>query len=386
MAASENNIIISNRAGSRCARKICEHLSCMGERFELTDTIIEDFNNGEIFVKLSKNQRNKNIHVFAQFRDNNADARVERIRSYKLPEEETWQHLLEINCPHASLMETILMGDAIVRAGSEKIFFYAPFLPYGRQDKKDEGRVPISAKLLLNQIYSAYGRKLERILTSTLHAEQEQGFFDGPLDDVQIYSLAAAYLKQKLQLDPSNICILSPDFGGGPRVKKLQKLMPGATIAFVDKTRISHGVAKSGAIVGDVKGKIVVELDDMIDTGGSVTPIIPALQAAGAEMPVYIFVTHLVASPKWDKNEKKVVYAEDTLRKSTAKVICTDSIPRSDAYLKRNNDWLTMLSITPLYADYILCNIEGRSASDLIASYEREATAGTFRLDKYLLF
>ncbi len=314
--------------------------------------VIKTHNDGEIFVQVKGNVRRKDVHFFYDFGN-------------PVPGEVTLYRF----------------GDALKRAGVGRVTLYAPYLIDQRQDKKDDGRVSIAIASLMKGLEANFGHRLERIVTSDLHARQIQGLFDGPLDELSAIEDFAAYYKaefsEELVKNDPDVVVVSPDAGGSKRAQKLAELL-GVQYTILDKIRTGHGEAEHRYFLPmDVNGKKAILVDDIIDSAGSVAgefenprkqqgPI-QYLQSQGAE--VYVCSTHAVFS------KKNGIAAEERLRKAGAKVLVTDSMQKGADYYHRHEDWLTALSLGYPLAKAFYCNVVGDSISGFIAGRQRSLTA-----------
>jgi ribose-phosphate pyrophosphokinase len=208
-------------------------------------------------------------------------------------------------------MELLIMIDALKRASAQRITAVLPYFGYARQDRKDQPRVPITAKLVANVLTVAGA---DRVLTVDLHAGQIQGFFDIPLDHLYAFTIFAEYIR-KLKLD-KNLVIVTPDVGGIKTARAYAKRMK-CGLAIVDKRRVNDSQAEAMHIMGDVKGKNVVLVDDMVATAGSLVEAADAVKKAGAR-DVYAMISHPVLCGP----------AIERLKKSAIKeLVVTDTIP-----------------------------------------------------------
>ena len=244
-----------------------------------------------------------------------------------------------------SIMELLLIIDALRRASANRITAVIPYYGYAKQDKKTKGREPISAKLVANVIENAGA---ERIVTLDLHAAQIQGFFDIPVDNLMAAPTLCNYLKnQNLQGD--RIVVVSPDAGGVPRAETFAKRLK-SNLAVIIKRRPEPDVSEVTHIVGDVEGKIAVVVDDMISTGGTLVKAAEALRKRGA-VDVYTLATHGIfagdAIAQFEKSEIN-------------KVIVTNTIPQTSDSTK-----VEQLSIAQILADAIKRITSNRSVSEL---------------------
>ena len=255
-----------------------------------------------------------------------------------------------------SLMELLLMIDALRRASASRITAVIPYYGYAKQDKKTKGREPISAKVVANMIKVA-GAK--RLVTMDLHAAQIQGFFDLPVDNLMALPVLCNYLKKE-NLCKENIVVVSPDAGGVHRAELFAKRLE-STLAIVFKRRPEPDVSEVTDIVGDVKGKIAVIVDDMISTGGTLAKAAEAIKARGATK-VFTVATHGIFAGD----------AVNVLENSNIeKVIVTNTIPLAnlDAHPK-----FVQLSIAQTFADTIARITTNRSVSALFDGEETGTT------------
>jgi ribose-phosphate pyrophosphokinase len=248
-------IIFSGSASRSLTKEICEYLGMPPGKIETMQ-----FSDGETRVKINENVRGADVFV---------------VQSTYTPVNE-------------HLMELLLIIDALKRASANRINAVVPYFGYGRQDRKDEGRVALSAKLVANLITIAGAN---RVITVDLHAGQIQGFFDIPVDHLLAGPLIADYVK-KLRLD--NYVVVSPDVGNVKMARNYaQKL--DAPLAIIDKRRPQPNVSEVMNIIGDIVGKNVFMFDDMIDTAGTIVNAAAALKEKGARV-VYACCTHPVFS------------------------------------------------------------------------------------------
>ncbi|HEV2642161.1 MAG TPA: ribose-phosphate pyrophosphokinase [Candidatus Elarobacter sp.] len=252
-----------------------------------------------------------------------------------------------------SLMELLLIIDALRRASANRISAVIPYYGYAKQDKKTKGREPISAKLVANMIEMAGA---ERIVTLDLHAAQIQGFFDVPVDNLMAAPTLCNYLKnQNLQGD--RIVVVSPDAGGVPRAETFAKRLK-SNLAVIIKRRPEPDVSEVTHIVGDVEGKIAVVVDDMISTGGTLVKAAEALRKKGAT-DVYTLATH-------------GIFAGDAIaqfeKSDISRVIVTNTIPRTIDSTKVEH-----LTIAQILADAIKRITSNRSVSELFNAEDPEA-------------
>jgi ribose-phosphate pyrophosphokinase len=298
--ARKKLMLFSGRAHPELGHEIA---GCLG--IEPTPTRLSDFANGEIFVRFLESVRGCDAFVLQS-------------------------HTAPIN---RWIMEQLIMVDALKRASAKRITVVTPFFGYARQDKKSAGREPISARLMAD-LFAAAGA--DRLMAVDLHTAQIQGFFDGPVDHLFALPILASYLESRL--DVSQVTVVAPDAG---RVRVCERWTDrlGSPLAIIHKRRdpdVAHQVAVL-EVVGDVAGRTCVIVDDMIDTGVTITKAAEALFAKGAAK-VIVTATHGVLSGG----------AVDELKNSRiSEVIVTNTLPIPP---EKRFDMLTVLSIAPLIA------------------------------------
>ena len=291
--------LIAGNANPALAEQISKKLGV-----ELSEAKIGRFSDGEIQVKIVDGVRGADCFI---------------IQSTCAPVNE-------------NVMELLVIADALKRASARRITAVIPYYGYARQDRKAEPRVPITSKLVANLI-TASG--INRVLTMDLHARQIQGFFDIPVDHLYARPVLLQYF---LDLKLHNPIVVSPDAGGVERARAFAKLL-NADLAIVDKRRPRPNEAAIMNIIGDVKGRNAIILDDMIDTGGTLTKVADAIKNAGA-IKVYAAASHGVLSGQ---------AIEKIQKSSLEEVAITDSIPHSSDIPK-----IKVLSIASLLAEAIL--------------------------------
>ena len=247
--------IFSGNANKPLAHEICSDLN-----IPLGDAEISHFSDGEILVQINENVRGKDVFV---------------IQSVSNP-------------VNQNLMELLIMIDAFKRASAKRITAVMPYYCYARQDRKVQPRVPITAKLVADLLEAAGSN---RLLTIDLHAGQIQGFFDIPVDHLYAAPVLVDYLQKK---DFKDFVVISPDAGGVERARAIAKRI-NATLAIIDKRREGPNVAKVMNIIGDVKDRGVIVVDDIIDTAGTLVQAVEALKKNGAKR-VFASCTHAVLS------------------------------------------------------------------------------------------
>jgi len=292
--------IFSGNAHPKLAEAICKILN-----LSLGGALVSRFSEGEIRVKINENVRGKDVFL---------------IQPTSPP-------------PNENVMELLIILDALKRASARRITAVLPYFGYARQDRKDQPRVPITAKLVANLITVAGA---DRLLTVDLHAGQIQGFFDIPVDHLFAVSVFVDYIK-KLKIP--DLVVASPDVGGIKMARAYAKRL-SAGLAIVDKRRAGPEKAEAMHILGEVKDKNVVIVDDLIATGISLIEAAEALKEKGAEK-IYGAITHPVLS----KNAVNKI-----ANSSLEKLLVTDTIPLDNS---KKHFKITVLSIAPLLAEVI---------------------------------
>ena len=228
-------------------------------------------------------------------------------------------------------IELLLLIDAAKRASASRVTAVLPYYGYARQERKDQPRVSIAAKLLANMLTTA---GIDRVLTMVLHASQIQGFFDVPVD--HLYG-SAVFIDYFRRLNLSNLVVVAPDVGGIKTARAYAKRM-GADLALIDKRRPRQNEAEVMNIIGDVEGRNVLLIDDMIDTAGTLTNAANALRKAGA-LEIRAACTHpLLSGPAYERIEASAL----------AEVVVTDTVP-----LRRPSHKITVVSVADIFADAI---------------------------------
>jgi len=257
-------------------------------------------------------------------------------------------YLIQPSCHpvNDNLMELLIMIDACRRASARQVTAVIPYYGYARADRKTAGRESITAKLVANLITQAGAN---RILAMDLHSSQIQGYFDIPLDHVYGSPVILNYLASKNLAD---LVVVSPDVGGVARARAFAKKLDDAPLAIIDKRRQAHNVAEVLNVIGDVKGKTAVLVDDMIDTGGTIVAGAKLLREEGARQ-VYACATHAVFSPPAIERLSSGVFEE---------VIVTNTIPLSQS---DHFPQLTVLSVANLLGETIWRIHEDTSVSSM---------------------
>lgn len=245
------------------------------------------------------------------------------------------------------LMELFIILDSLKRSFAGRIHVVMPHYAYSRQDRVATPREPISAKLVADLISTAGA---DHLITMKLHSDQEQGFFNFPLDNLQTERLFADYFKKKKIKD---LVVVSPDAGGAKDAKKFADLL-GAELAIIHKSRPDHNKSEVTHVVGEVEGKTCLIYDDMIDTAGSVTGAIGALKKLGVKEDVYLAATHAVFSDPATERFKKAGFKE---------VVVTNSIPLPKS---KQFKGLKVLSVAPLLGNIIKSVHSDKSVTDTL--------------------
>ena len=295
-------LVFSGRATIQLAEDICKYLN-----IDLGRTVIKDFSDDEIYVRLEENVRGGDVFV---------------IQSTCSP-------------GNTNLMELLIMIDALKRASAKRVTAVIPYYGYARQDRKCEPRVPITSKLVADLLVTA---GTDRVLTVDLHAGQIQGFFNIPVDHLFAMKVLVPYLQS---LDLKNMVVISPDAGGVERARAFAKRL-GVSLAIIDKRRESMNEAKAMNIIGDVAGKVTFIVDDMIDTAGTLVEGAVALMEAGAKE-VHACCTHAVLSgPALDRISNAAIKS----------IVATNTIPLRDGM--EGHPKIKILSVAPLLGEAIL--------------------------------
>ena len=292
--------IITGNANPKLAQEICKYL-----KMPLGDALVTTFSEGEIRVKINENVRGKDVFI------------------------------IQPTCypVNNNLMELLILIDSLRRASAKRITAVVPYFGYARQDRKDQPRVPITAKLVANLITTA---GVDRILTVDLHAGQIQGFFDIPMDHLYAVNIFVNHIK-KIKL--KDIVIVSPDVGGIKMARAYAKKFE-APLAIVDKRRISGEDTEAMNILGEIKGKNLIIVDDLVATASSLVEAASALKKQGGKE-IYAAITHPVLSGPAIKR------INDSAIK---KLFVTNTIPVENG---KKHKKIEDLSIAPLLAEAI---------------------------------
>lgn len=303
--------LFTGNANPELAKEIAEYIGT-----KLGDAQVKHFSDGEISIMIDESVRGDDVYI------------------------------IQPTCTpvNDNMMELLIMIDAARRASAKRITAVLPYYGYARQDRKSRGREPITAKLVANLITQAGAR---RVLAMDLHAQQIQGFFDIPLDNLMGLPILADYYKHK---DTENLVVVSPDMGGVARARNLAEQI-GVPLAIIDKRRPKPNVSEVMNIIGDIKGKEVILVDDMIDTAGTITNGAQALMERGAKC-VDACCTHAVLSgPAIERIENSPIQ----------ELVTTNTIPLGD----KKCDKIKVLSVAPLIGEAILRIHLDQSVSEL---------------------
>jgi ribose-phosphate pyrophosphokinase len=301
MQPREEITIFSGSANLPLAKEICEYL-----KVPMGKADVKRFSDGEIWVEIDENVRGKDVFV---------------VQSTSHPANE-------------HLMELLIMVDALKRASAERITAVIPYYGYARQDRKVAPRTPISSKLVADLITAA---GVNRVVSVDLHAGQIQGFFDIPFDHLYAMPILLEYIRENLIND---VVIVTPDAGGTERARAYAKRLE-STLAMIDKRRSRPNESEVMNVIGEVKGKTAIIVDDMVDTAGTLTQAAAALKDRGASK-VYACITHGVLSGKALERIKGSVIEE---------LVITDTIRPQESVFKC--DKIKILSMAQLLGEAI---------------------------------
>jgi ribose-phosphate pyrophosphokinase len=311
-----NTVLFTGNANPALAQEIAGHLGV-----ELGKALVGRFSDGEVTVEIRQNVRARDVFV------------------------------VQPTCgpTNENLMELLIMVDALKRASARRITAVIPYFGYARQDRRPRStRVPISAKVVANLLETV---GVERVLTMDLHADQIQGFFDIPVDNIYASPVLLSDVKSK---NYSNLVVISPDVGGVVRARALAKQL-GCDLAIIDKRRPTANVSEVMHVIGEIEGRNCVIMDDMIDTAGTLVKAAEVLKERGAKS-VFAYCTHPVFSGP----------AIERIRGSQLdEVVITNTIPLNDAALASAN--IRQLSVAFLFAETIRRISDGESVTSLFA-------------------
>ena len=311
-----NTVLFTGNANPVLAQEIADHLGV-----EVGQANVGRFSDGEVTVEVQQNVRARDVFV---------------VQPTCAP---TNEHLMEL----------AFMVDALKRASARRITAVIPYFGYARQDRRPRSmRVPISAKVVANMLETV---GVERLLTMDLHADQIQGFFNIPVDNIYASPVLLSDLKSKSY---PNLVVISPDVGGVVRARALAKQL-GCDLAIIDKRRAASNVSEVMHVIGEIEGRNCVIMDDMIDTAGTLVKAAEVLKTRGAHN-VYAYCTHPVFSgPAIDRiNDSHI-----------DEVVITNTIPLSDA--AKSCAKIRQLSVSFLFAETIRRISDGESVTSLFA-------------------
>ena len=314
--------IISGNANQTLAQAVARRMSMhRGMQVGLVDARVERFNDGEVFVEVYENVRGEDMFI---------------IQSTSNPAND-------------NLMELLVMSDALRRSSASRITAIVPYFGYARQDRRTKARTPITAKLVANMMVSA---GIERVLTMDLHASQIQGFFDIPVDNLYASPIFALDVKHAFKGKLDQVTVVSPDVGGVARARELAKRI-GTPLSIVDKRREKPGEVAEMTVIGDVKDRVCIIVDDIIDTAGTLCKAAEVLMQAGAKE-VHSYITHGVLSgPAIERVTNSVMKS----------LVVTDTIEATEATKKAKN--IRVVPTAPIFAQGILNIWQGTSVSSL---------------------
>ncbi len=314
--------LISGNANPTLAKAVARRMSMhRGAQIKLVDARIERFNDGEIFVEVYDNVRGEDMFIIQP----------------------------TSNPANDNLMELLIMADALRRSSAARITAVIPYFGYARQDRRTRARTPISAKLVANMMVTA---GIERVLTMDLHAGQIQGFFDIPVDNLYASPIFALDIMHAFKGKLGDVMIVSPDVGGVARARELAKRI-NAPLAIVDKRREKPGEVAEMTVIGDVKGKRCIIIDDIVDTAGTLCKAAEVIMENGAKE-VHSYITHGVLSgPAVERVQKSVMKS----------LVVTDTIEATDAVKAASN--IRIVPTAPIFAQAIMNIWSGSSVSSL---------------------
>ncbi len=314
--------LISGNANMPLAKAIARRMSLhRGVNVGLVDARVERFNDGEIFVEVFENVRGEDMFIIQP----------------------------TSNPANDNLMELLIMADALRRSSARRVTAVLPYFGYARQDRRTKARTPITAKLVANMMV---GTGIERILTMDLHAAQIQGFFDIPVDNLYASPVFALDIKDAFKDQMEDLLIISPDVGGVARARELAKRL-NAPLAIVDKRREKAGEVSEMTVIGDVRGKTCLIVDDICDTAGTLCKAAEVLLENGAKE-VHAYISHGVMSGP------AVERVTNSVMKS---LVITDTIQPTEAVKKAPN--IRIVPTAPMFAQAILNIWNGSSVSSL---------------------
>lgn len=314
--------LIAGNANQPLANAIARRMSMhRGMDVGLCEARVERFNDGEVFVEVYENVRGEDMFIVQP----------------------------TSNPANDNLMELLIIADALRRSSAARITAVIPYFGYARQDRRSKARTPITAKLVANMIVEA---GIERVLTLDLHATQIQGFFDIPVDNLYASPIYALDAMHNFRGKMDEVMVVSPDVGGVARARDLAQRI-SAPLSIVDKRRGKPGEVAEMTVIGDVKDKVCVIVDDIVDTAGTLCKAAEVLMENGAKE-VHAYITHGVLSgPAVDRVSKSVMKS----------LVITDTILATDAVKGCKN--IRIVPTAPMFAQAILNTWNGTSVSSL---------------------
>ena len=322
MPSSTGPKLIAGNANKPLAEKISKRMSFhAGQQVGLVEARVERFNDGEVFVEVFENVRGEDMFILQS----------------------------TSNPANDNLMELLIMADALRRSSAQRITAVVPYFGYARQDRRTKARTPITAKLVANMMVSA---GIERVLTMDLHAAQIQGFFDIPVDNLYAAPIFALDVKHSFKGKLDQVTVVSPDVGGVARARELAQRI-GAPLSIVDKRRGKPGEVAEMTVIGDVKDRTCLIVDDIVDTAGTLCKAAEVLMAHGAKE-VHAYITHGVLSGP----------AIERVTGSVMKhLVITDTIAATEAV--KGCEKIRIVPTAPMFAQAILNTSNGTSVSSL---------------------
>jgi ribose-phosphate pyrophosphokinase len=330
--------VFAGRTSAYLAKRVCQHISQELSKangkpvsFEMGQCLVESFPDGEVFVKLHEDVRGRDCYVVLS----------------------TCQPVND------NLMELLVFVDCLRRASAKRITAVLPYFGYARQDRKDEGRVPITAKLVANLMTAA---KIDRVLTIDLHAAQIQGFFDLPVDHLSATPVFFDHFANRRE-ELDELCLVSPDVGNVKVAEGFANLL-GGDLAIINKRRVSGSEVTTGHLIGNVRGKTVLMFDDMISTGGTVAKAAKLVMDEGAKKVIAAATHGVFAGAK---------AAENLSTPAISEIIVTNTVPLTDRINPIRH------KVTELCVGDLLGEAIHRIHSNLSISALFHKTAGTKR-------
>jgi len=314
--------LISGNSNRPLAKAVARRMSMhRGDRINLVDARVERFNDAEIFVEVYENVRGEDMYIIQP----------------------------TSNPANDNLMELLIISDALRRSSADRITAVIPYFGYARQDRRSKARTPITAKLVANMLVEA---GIERVLTLDLHATQIQGFFDIPVDNLYGSPLFALDIKHHFKGCMEDVMVVSPDVGGVARARDLAQRI-GCPLSIVDKRRGKPGEVAEMTVIGDVKNRTCIIVDDIVDTAGTLCKAAEVLVENGAKE-VHSYITHGVLSgPAVERVTSSVMKS----------LVITDTIEATDPVKKAKN--IRVVPTAPMFAQAILNTWNGTSVSSL---------------------